>query len=210
LRGGNEYEQDYAHLAEIKALADRTGIAIVVVHHTRKSESLDPHEDISGTHGISGAVDSTIVLRRERGQHDACLHVTGRDVEEQELALTWDPEYCLWQLAGNAEEFRMSKERADVVALLRAEGQPMTPTMVATAMNKGNNAVKLLLSRMAKEGQIEALGGGRYTSSKRERHSGYSDTVDTRDTRDTGRVSEPRRRDTIGDTSSDWDNCPFR
>jgi hypothetical protein len=49
-----------------------------------------PLELLSGTLGLPGAADSMLVMKRERGKNDAILFVTGRGVEERELAVEWD------------------------------------------------------------------------------------------------------------------------
>jgi hypothetical protein len=206
LRGGSVYQTDYDHLGALKALADKTNTCFVAIHHTRKSETLDPHEDVSGSHGVSGAADASIVLRRERGQHDACLHITGRDVEERELALQWDSLTCRWKIVGNAEEFRITKERAAIIALLVEVGKPMTPAMVADATGKNRNAMKVLLWRMANEGLIHPVGDGSYQTSN---HSNRVTSV-TGATTVTGRL--PSDEDAVTGTVTDPDlgNCPFR
>jgi hypothetical protein len=53
------YEADYLALKELQALAMETCVAIVVVHHTRKTGAEDdPFEKVSGTLGLSGAADT--------------------------------------------------------------------------------------------------------------------------------------------------------
>ncbi len=173
-RGRDPYEEDYEHAAELKALADRHGVAILVIAHCRKLDSEDPVDSVSGTLGLTGAADGVLVLRRERGQHDATLFVTGRDIEEQELALRWDGKYALWSVAGDAAEYRMSKDRSDLLALLRREG-PLTPSEAASSLGKTPNAVKMLLRKLESEEWVRGK-GGRYACAR----------LDTPDTPDTG------------------------
>jgi RecA-family ATPase len=52
------YEADYKVLSGLQALAGRYGVAIVVVHHTRKMEADDPFDSVSGTRGLTGAADT--------------------------------------------------------------------------------------------------------------------------------------------------------
>src|SRR4051794_37605777 len=61
------YEADYRSVSELKALADEKGIAIVLVHHQRKMTAEDPLDTVSGTTGLTGAVDSVLVLVRDGG-----------------------------------------------------------------------------------------------------------------------------------------------
>jgi hypothetical protein len=162
-RNADAYEEDYSHAAAIKKLADEAHIAILPLHHCRKMGAPDPLEEVSGTLGLTGAADAILVLRRERGQHDAALHVTGRDVEEQELALRWHKEDCLWSILGDAEEYRISKERKTILDVFRrSPGQTQSVQQVAAILEKKVGTVRKLLWQMAEAGQLQALTAGHY------------------------------------------------
>ena len=82
------YASDYKELSALKNLADKLKIAIVLVHHTLKCRDSDPFNMISGTTGISGCVDgSMVMLEKQRGSGEAVLHCVGRDIENLELHL---------------------------------------------------------------------------------------------------------------------------
>ena len=91
------YASDYHDVRAFKGLADHFGIAVVLVHHQRKMDDPDPFNTVSGTNGITGAADTTMVLDRRRGDKRAVLRVTGRDVIERELALEFND--CRWELS---------------------------------------------------------------------------------------------------------------
>ena len=91
------YESDYAALAELKALADEFRVAILVIHHLRKMEAdSDPFDCVSGTTGLTGCADTTIVLKG--GTQGVTLYARGRDVTECEDAVTFDVTSCRWKL----------------------------------------------------------------------------------------------------------------
>lgn len=71
------------------SIADEYGIAIVVVHHLRKqADDNDPFNQISGTTGITGAVDTAFLITKDnRNDEVALLTATGRDIEQQRLIL---------------------------------------------------------------------------------------------------------------------------
>ncbi len=81
------YDWDYAVGAGLKRVADEHGLALVAVTHTRQMAATDFVEAVSGTSGLTGAADTIVVLDRARGQDDALLKVTGRDVDEREYAM---------------------------------------------------------------------------------------------------------------------------
>jgi hypothetical protein len=105
-----------------------------------------------------------LVLKRDRGRADAYLHVTGREIEEEaELALRWNADLASWTLVGDAEEYRVSQERQDIVRVLGEAGESMTPKEVSELLDKPYNNVKYLMWRMSKDGQLATAGKGRYS-----------------------------------------------
>jgi hypothetical protein len=154
------YEADYGALADLAKLANQLGLAIVVLHHTRKMAADDLMETVSGSYGIAGAVDTVLVMANK--PNGAVLDVRGRDVESAELAIEFDKETCRWRLLGNAAEIHVSSQRARIIAALKEAGSPMTiPTLMEeTGMKR--NAVDVLLGRMAKEGEIQRVWKGLY------------------------------------------------
>lgn len=100
---GNSYADDYESLAEIKGLADTHGVAVMVVHHTRKMPAEDPFDELSGTLAISGAADGLMVLDRRRGSDEARLFVTGRDVAEATVPLRLERESFRWHIGASTD-----------------------------------------------------------------------------------------------------------
>ena len=99
------YGSDYQDMQKLKRIADNHGITILLVHHLRKQGDRDPVNRLSGTTGISGAVDAVFVLdRRDRAQNAALLVCTGRDVEYRELELRFSKERCVWDLVSDSAE----------------------------------------------------------------------------------------------------------
>ena len=87
----SSYSSDYKELSVLKSLADKLGIAIVLVHHTRKCSDSDPFNMISGSTGLSGCVDGSMVLiESKRGSRKAKLHCVGRDIENQEINVVFE------------------------------------------------------------------------------------------------------------------------
>ena len=92
----NAYANDYRDICELKQLADKHKIAILLVHHLRKHADRDPFMMVSGTTDLTGGVDTTYVLEKDkRSDNAARLYVTGRDVEYMELSLQL--ENCIWE-----------------------------------------------------------------------------------------------------------------
>ena len=95
----NPYAADYDDINILKQIADRNRLAILLVHHLRKTADSNPLNMISGTTGIAGGADSSFILQKEkRTENTATLICTGRDIESRELFLAFNREIFLWEL----------------------------------------------------------------------------------------------------------------
>ncbi|MGH2720873.1 MAG: AAA family ATPase, partial [Actinomycetota bacterium] len=171
---GSLYAEDYEALGALKALADRYEIAVVVLHHLSKREGGDALDQVLGTTGMTGVPDTILTLKRERNRPNGVLYVTGRDVDEVEWAMRFDPLSGMWSVIGDAEELRRSEERDDVMALLRTAGETMSPKEIAEALDRNQGSTKVLLHRMTKAGEVVKLGYGKYGLAEQSRNPGNS------------------------------------
>jgi len=106
---GGMYANDYEDMSALKNLAAKENVAIILVHHLRKQSDNDPFNQISGTTGIMGAVDTSIILSRDsRFDGTGKMLVTGRDVEEQQFVLRF--ENLRWELVEKKNATEMKKE----------------------------------------------------------------------------------------------------
>ena len=162
LPGMSAYDADYAAVGRAKRVADEYGVAFVLVHHVRKAGSDDYLTEVSGTNGLAGAADATLVLKRARNQGDGVLHVTGRDVDEAEYALAFDPGKGAWQmLDGPAEDHQLGETRAKILRWLR-QAPGSTPRGIADGTGLGESNVKQTCRRMLADGQLACDTAGRY------------------------------------------------
>jgi hypothetical protein len=185
----NMYEADYNAIKGLQALASEFQVAIIVVHHTRKGGSdVDPFEKVSGTLGLSGAADTTIVL--DRDSNGATLYGRGRDVEEIESAVEFNKGDCRWFVMGQASEVRRTDERSVILNTLVTADEPMSPVDLADALGQPRNNIKQMLFKMTKAGEVLKLSGrGHYIHPERvdldnRRHT---DNRDNRITDDEGK-----------------------
>jgi replicative DNA helicase/DNA-binding MarR family transcriptional regulator len=171
---GNPYAEDYLHVGLLKSLADELGITVLLVHHKRKAKGLDPIEDVSGTTGLTGAVDTILLLDKKRGEEDGTLLVTGREVEEEVFALKFTD--CKWEICGSASEYAKTEERQRVLEVLREANGPLSVKEIAELIEKSEAATRMMLSRMCKEGVITRSARGCYELSADERSASASYT----------------------------------
>ena len=115
----NPYANDYQDISSLKVLADSHGVAVLLIHHLRKMNDEDPLNMISGTTGLSGATDSSFVLKpSKRGSDNATLYCTGRDIAYRELLLHFRKDTHAWELSAPVED---EAERTDPTLILLSE-----------------------------------------------------------------------------------------
>lgn len=109
------YAADYREVGALKAFADSHNVALLLVHHLRKmKDDGDPFNMISGTNGIMGASDATMVLTKEkRGDSNATLSVVGRDIESSDTVLRFNKDTCYWENLGDADWFAEQQARRE-------------------------------------------------------------------------------------------------
>jgi hypothetical protein len=136
-------------------------VSILVLHHANKLNPSDFRDSASGAMSLIGGADNHWSLKREALGSDAVLRITGRDVEEQELAMQFKDGY--WSVLGTAVEVYQSHERKAILEVLKASPKPMTPTQIAKALGKNVSTVKILVRKMLDAGVIIQPHTGHYT-----------------------------------------------
>jgi hypothetical protein len=161
------YDCDYEAITGLHKLAIELSVPIIVVHHTRKAEAEDLIDKVSGTFGLVGAADTIIVI--ERRSHGWVFDVRGRDVTADELAVEFNSNTCRWTILGNAQTVHRSAERGAVMAIFGDAEGPLTVADVTERLEvslpqsqRSAAAVRQILSRMAKNGDLRRLGKGKY------------------------------------------------
>lgn len=168
--GGDTYSyaSDYEVITKLKAFADEHGICLLLVHHTRKQQTEDKFDMISGTNGLLGAADGAFLLQKERRtSNTATLDISGRDQQDQRLYLTRNEERLIWTL--ERAETELWKEPLDpvlaaIAALVTAE-QPQwsgtaTELVAALGLKMKPNALSMRLNVRA--GKLQCEYGIRY------------------------------------------------
>ncbi|MFV0634628.1 AAA family ATPase [Demequina sp.] len=174
LPGEGAYQRDYRVGSALKRLVDaHPGACLMVVHHTNKrGGDGDWMDSTSGTNGLNGAADWTATLVRTRNESKGTLKVTGRDVPENEYAVTSDN--GRWTLDGTtlAEAARAAAQRsqienlgdrsAEIVAFVANKMRPVSPKEVETEFTMPD--ARRYLARLVESGRLAKSGRGQYMS----------------------------------------------
>jgi putative DNA primase/helicase len=167
-KNANAYEIDYEAYGALQRLALSRQCCILLIHHNRKSSPKntgDPLEAISGSTGITGTMDTILMLSRTRGGNGAVLTVTGRDIPDMQYRLVFDPVYCSWKVTGEEEDDLGLKDGSNtslIINVLKARlGEKLSVREVSAALGPEANpdTVKRELYRLARKGMLENDGG---------------------------------------------------
>lgn len=164
------YEVSVEEFGKVKALADKYHISILIIHHLKKEKTEDIVDSFIGTIGRVGTADTLLALVRKGQELDATLHIEGRDVESQDLALQFNPAVLTWRVVGSAEEFSLSMNRQKIVDAILLSGGPMAPKAIARQTGLKLGYVETTVQRMAKRGLLTQSG----------RYGPYDVCVDTK------------------------------
>ena len=121
------YATDYREVGALKELADRKKVGILLIHHLRKMPDTDDvFRMINGSTGIMGAADTIFIIYKKRRQDKhATLHMTGRDIRDDEIIIQFNEQNCIWEVVGSAEEEEEKRKQREY------ENNPIVQTIRA-------------------------------------------------------------------------------
>ena len=171
--GETTYERDYRIGGTLKQIcADHPDINLTVVHHNRKTTSGDFVDAVSGTNGVAGSADTIITLQRERFSDNGLLSVTGRDIEENQYAISMHGG-CQWTLDGetldqaalaaeqrrhNIKTSNLAPDQQRIVDYVNRAGAGVRPADVADHLGWDVGKTGLYMRRLVDGGYIDKLG----------------------------------------------------
>lgn len=164
-RTDDMYADSYDDMGILKSLADDLGIGVLGIHHTRKSIAEDALQEVLGSTGLTGAADSIWVLKRKRGDNNAFLLITGRDIEECSMSVCFDPEDGTWK-GGESGNYQHQQHSRDAIldwAVLHMEDhKTFTPGLISESIGMSLDAARMGVIRITRLGQFVRVRNGVY------------------------------------------------
>ena len=152
----NAYEVDVAAMNELQNLFRDRPVGLVIVHHARKESTDDFLTSVSGTYGITGSADTVVVIRRKRNEAFGTIHVTGRDVADEQIPARFDE--LTWTAAPGALS-AASFERTEVYRVIEDRG-PVFAKGVADELGMERTAVQHVIGGLVEKGAVARVRGG--------------------------------------------------
>jgi hypothetical protein len=156
---GRDFTKDGALFADImgrlQSIALTKNISIVIILHTRKPNGIehDPIDDILGSTGMTASPDCVLALYREQGKPGALLQGRGRDFDDIDMTIEFDPFTCAWQLVGNTGEIRMTEKEQEILDALQDLGKAKVST-IATAIHDQRSNTDTRLKSLWTKGKV--------------------------------------------------------
>ncbi|WP_319779931.1 AAA family ATPase [Maridesulfovibrio sp.] len=162
MKGGG-YASEYKNLAALKKLADDNNVAIVLLHHTTKKIPKNWQAAAYGSQGLTGAVDTTILLDRPDMSSKGRLCVTGRKCRTAEYVTEFDDTNLQWQIVGEVKDTSLTEERRDILETLKDEcGGFLAPKEIGTATGLDSKSVHNILMKLEKISFVDKVKRGCY------------------------------------------------
>lgn len=165
------YDEDTETLAPLHNFSSKYGIASLVVHHQKKQKEDDWADNFSGSQGITGVVDTMMLLNRKDDENTATMRIKGRDIQESTLDLMFNPTTYWWELCNDKADFIIngygkssnSDESLMTVQIIKLLRDRPTSSLSLPEITDSTGRDKRLVHRCLKKLQdmdiVEQLGG---------------------------------------------------
>lgn len=183
LLGGtvNSYNDQQVRLALTPGvqLAERTGAALVVIRHLTKADGGKAIYRGGGSIGITGAARSVLLVGKDPQDETE----ERRIIASVKSNLGARPRSIAYRIAGGIHPSvqwlgetdhtadslvgiptHESPERTEILTLLKATGEPMSPQDIADRLGKNINTVQTLIRKMHDDGKVLKPAYGKYSA----------------------------------------------
>lgn len=152
----NKQAEMSMHLGVLQRVAVDRNITIFLIDHHRKSHGGDGDavDDLLGATAKAGVLDVAMGLYRERGERNASLKVTGRDIEERNLAVQFDHETGCWKLVGDADGVKAETIQFDILETIREHDGEANAKEIAEWLGKKPANITRELAELAGKGVL--------------------------------------------------------
>lgn len=70
----------------------------------------DVFNNVSGSTAMTGGMDSTWIIERDRNSKEATLHITGRDLGEKNLKIKFNTDNYQWEYMGTVDDVEQQRQ----------------------------------------------------------------------------------------------------
>lgn len=147
----DSYSEEYKLSAILHDFALDNHVSVIIVHHTSKMKYEYFLDEVSGTTGLTAGSDGVFVLRRSL--YGNILHVTGKDIDEQEYAIRFDKTTGIWNIIGSPEENQITEQRRQILDALKEHGM-MSSRQISSVTQIDYNLIRTTVARLVQSGLV--------------------------------------------------------
>ena len=159
------YHNDYDIISSIKDIADRHNTSILCTHHLSKQQK---NEDqlglLSGSIGISGGIDTGMILKRTRTKTSGTLFITGRDIEERNEAVELNRKTGWWKFFEDKKTF-LTQTSFEILNILQSKKEPISLIELTKITKKSKQNLNKYLRYLIESGYVDKVNHGIYRAS---------------------------------------------
>ena len=162
-KGRNVFRSEYAEVNTLHKLAETHQTAMVVIHHKRKTQpgASSGLDSVAGSAGFTAAADSIWTIDKE-DTGVSSISITGRDVEDQTLAVKFDTgEPFGWSWMGSGDAVKSMKAEREICTALREEGAQSVGKL-AMLLRQNVNQTRDMLYSLRERGYVQRDSGNKY------------------------------------------------
>lgn len=117
------YETEYKMMLEFRKITQSFPVSLVLVTHTRETDAQSAQRKIHGGAGITGATDGNwtlVEIEQTATEKHACLSMTNRDIDSNDLDLIFDKQKLQWRCASPRTITPVLSKDEQIIAVLIA------------------------------------------------------------------------------------------
>ena len=124
------YAADYREMGKLQTYFRNKGVSVIFVTHLRNMDDDDVFNMINGSTGLMGAADNVwIISKKQRTDETATLHMTGRELCQNELVISFSQDSYTWNSVGTRADVAEEKFRKEY------EDSPVIQTILSLVYN---------------------------------------------------------------------------
>lgn len=142
---------------ELARIAHKSDTAVVLVHHTGKSNSDDIFNTLRGASAIRGGYDVGLLLDRKPDEAEAVLHAESRDVDVENMTLRQSAHGAGWEYVGSSfeiEKIRAGRQTLQAMLEMEQDNEGLTVKEIATFRNVSETTTYKQLERLEEGGYV--------------------------------------------------------
>lgn len=151
-----DYSENVLLLGQLQSMAQEAGITMLLVDHHSKMAGENPILDLIGSIGKSATFDSIMALYKNQGKSGAKLMIVGRDQEDCDLAVEFDPVTFCWQSMGDLKS-HFQQEILDAIKALQRTGDLATNANISQHLDADRGNVSKQIAFLISTGKVKKL-----------------------------------------------------